>query len=1114
MNELLIKLHKFIRKYHNVLLLQNLIFFAVYSVCLVLLLSVIEYSFWLESNIRLFVFIAFLLTILSIGVFCLLLPFVKITKYYRKINEKQAADIIGKFFPDINDKLRNTLELNDLITFSCENQQLLIAAIEQKSSDIKKFNFRNAVQTKHLKKIFYISLIVFIAFVSMTYKAPDIFFQPIERIVNFNKHYEKPPPFRFILQNSELSGIQGESETISLLIEGNKLPSETYIEIENYKYLMNKTSSNTFSYDIPKLRQSFNFVFFANDYFSKSYEFKVYSRPVIMNFQTTLDYPKYINEEKKVLENTTDFSVPVGTKITCMFIGRDIEILSVICDTIQKDLKQSKITRNAFAFEKRIMKNSIIKIVPKNSNAIPTDTLFFYIHSIPDEYPQIEVAEMQDSIFIHRLYFRGNITDDYGFTDLTFNYKTAQQEKYTKNNIPIYTNIITHEFYYFFDFSDVENWRESTISYYFEVRDNDMVLGPKSSATMEKFFILPTTDEIDDIYSQKSENVKAGLSQAFQTLNEIQDEISKIQLDMMLKSDMSWEDKKRVEDLLKKQMSLEKLIEQLMQENTEKNLFEEQMNDLPVEILEKQRKLEELFNQVFDEQMQELIRQLQEMLFELNKDKILEHLKDIKMRNEDIERELDRNISILKQFEFEKSMEETLDKLNKLIEEQHSLKEETEKSDQISDNLIEKQKEIEKNFEKLSEKIDELKEMNKDLDFPIDFPDTDELSEEIKQSIQESLKEMSKDKKNKAAQQQQKSSEKMQELSNQLQAAMDEYMEETLAEDIDNLKMILKNLIRLSFFQEDILESTKSINRHDPSYRDILSNQKRLMQRFKVIEDSLHALSKRQIIVEPVITKDLRQIRYSAERIDDFMERGVTGAAANQQQYLMQSANNLSLLLIEALENMNQMLSEMMGSGKSSCPMQSKQGGSKQGGSKPKPSCKGMRQFQEQLNRQMEEMLKKMEGGKCPGGQQGSQSLSEQFARMAAQQEALRRRLQKYSEELKSSGDPASQLLNEIMKEMEKTERDLINKKMNNEVINRQKDILVRLLESEKAELEREKDEKRTSRTGKITNISNPEEFFKYKYKKGSDEIIKTTPPNFNSFYRRKVSEFFINLTE
>lgn len=89
--------------------------------------------------------------------------------------------------------------------------------------------------------------------------------------------------------------------------------------------------------------------------------------------------------------------------------------------------------------------------------------------------------------------------------------------------------------------------------------------------------------------------------------------------------------------------------------------------------------------------------------------------------------------------------------------------------------------------------------------------------------------------------------------------------------------------------------------------------------------------------------------------------------------------------------------------------------------------------------------------------------MSEEIARMAAEQEAIRQQMQNYLEELKSQGGDGGSALQEIIQDMDKLEEDLVNRRINQELMQRQEDLVVRLLESEKAEKERELDEQRQS---------------------------------------------------
>ena len=58
---------------------------------------------------------------------------------------------------------------------------------------------------------------------------------------------------------------------------------------------------------------------------------------------------------------------------------------------------------------------------------------------------------------------------------------------------------------------------------------------------------------------------------------------------------------------------------------------------------------------------------------------------------------------------------------------------------------------------------------------------------------------------------------------------------------------------------------------------------------------------------------------------------------------------------------------------------------------------------------------------------------------------------------------------------MEETEKDIVNKRISDMTLNRQQEILTRLLESEKAEREREKEERRESSEAKDITRTPPQ---------------------------------------
>ena len=281
----------------------------------------------------------------------------------------------------------------------------------------------------------------------------------------------------------------------------------------------------------------------------------------------------------------------------------------------------------------------------------------------------------------------------------------------------------------------------------------------------------------------------------------------------------------------------------------------------------------------------------------------------------------------------------------------------------------------------------------------------------------------------------------------------------------------------------------------------IAQKQSRLKDDAKIVEDSLFALSKRNPTIGKMVNQEISTINSSMDKaINNLAERN-SPEAASRQQFAMTSVNNLALMLSEALSAM-QAASKKGSPGSGSC--------NKPGGKGQKESAASLRQLQQSLNNKMGQMMKKMKDGK---GKDGS-GMSEEFARMAAQQEAIREMLQKMADQLKKDGKGGGNL-GSTSEKMDETETELVNKRITQETINRQQEILNKLLDYEKAEKEREMDTERKADQPKNQEFSNPNEFVEYnKLKAREVELLKTVPPSLSPYYKGKVSQYFNSFEE
>jgi hypothetical protein len=372
----------------------------------------------------------------------------------------------------------------------------------------------------------------------------------------------------------------------------------------------------------------------------------------------------------------------------------------------------------------------------------------------------------------------------------------------------------------------------------------------------------------------------------------------------------------------------------------------------------------------------------------------------------------------------------------------------------------------------------------------------------------------------------------MQEMKEPMEDSMSEAEQQQEEENMADLRQILENLLHLSYSQEDLLKVLPKTRVDNPQYVNIPKQQSKLRDDSKIIEDSLLALSKRAPQISALVNREISSINNNMDKTIKVLAERNTSEANMRMQSAMTSINNLALLLNESLEQMQMQMKKKKdgkpGSGKCKKPGKGNNPSQGQG----KPSMQSMKQMQEQLNKQMQQLKDALEKGQKPGekpgqkpgekpgngqspgmGKNGNMGMmpgsSEQFAKMAAQQEALRRQMQQLMDKLKNKGSNPGGNLADLM---EQTEKDLVNKQLTNETMRRQQDILTKLLESEKAEREREQDEQRKSNEAKNEQLSNPKQFLEYKRMKEKElELLNTVPPNLTPYYKEKVNTYLNN---
>ncbi|MBE0648580.1 MAG: hypothetical protein IH596_12455, partial [Bacteroidales bacterium] len=1000
------KLDRFIRKYYANRILRGALLTSGTLAGTYLLFVIPESLFRFDSIVRTLFFYLFLTVGAGTIFFWILRPLLAYLHLGHRISHETAATIIGQHFSEIQDKLLNALQLIKLRGQQQGDIELLLASIDQKISNLKVFPFQRVINYKRNVRYLKVAIPPVAIILTALLIAPSFISEPTRRIVDYTTAYEPPAPFTLELLNKELSAFQQEDFELKVRITGKELPADLYIQTEGYTYRMKASSPTQFSYVFNSLQGQTTFRISANRYLSKEYVIRVFPRPTILSFTILLTYPGYVGKNPEEFENTGDLVVPMGTEVEWRWVTKDVERLNLRMRNRNILLKREG--SNTFIYRENCTSSGNYSVKPENEYTTSSDSLSYKIICLEDAYPSILTEFHTDTVMPSALFFDGSLKDDYGFTKLEFHYRVNRGNDTAtllqgSLNLPVSLDKRDEIFYYSVDINDYVKNPGDRVSYYFEVWDNDGIHGPKSAKSEIREIKTLTVSEMQEVARESEKRIKEDFKFSREEAKELEKAIDQLNRKMMEKQELSWQEKREIEELIRRNEEMLKAIEQVKEENLKNIRMEEQFLQTSESVMEKQKRLNELMEEFMTEEMKKTLQELKDLMEQVDKTKLKSLMEEMKMTAKEMEQQLDRNLELFKQIEFERKLEENISELRKMAEEQKKLAMQMEKEKSVTEQNKTDQEKLNSSFDSLQNELAKLKELDKQLEQPVGIEKTEQQQDSISNSMADAKDKMEENEKKEAAKSQKNAGKQMEQLANDLEMMQQESEMDQYAEDAQQIRQILENLLTVSFDQEELIARTRTINRNDPRFQDIISEQSQMNENLGPVRDSLIAIGKRQFLIQPVITRELNSInRNIKETVESLTDRNIA-LALSKQQFSMTSLNNLAVLLDEAMEQMNRNMNMSM-QGKSSKMCQNPSQG------KGKKSMKNIRQMQQQMSQQMEKIRKGLqkqkedksqqgkEGKKGEKGEQGMRGMNEEIARLAAEQEAIREELQKYEQ--------------------------------------------------------------------------------------------------------------------
>ncbi len=1108
-NKIKARLTQLHNKTKRIGLLKGLLLLVVIALVVNLTLPILELLGLSSVADRTLLFYSGILVLIFTSFLLVFIPAINLLKPISNNEFYKLAQTVGNHFPDINDKLLNTIQLYE----NKKQTDLSKAAIISQLQKLEKYNFTDVISFALLKKTILLASTSVIATVILFFAFP-LLGNSVVKIINYSNEYAIPKKYRFYIEPQNITVTKGEDVIIKINVVGGEPSFVTFFskdrEKESYqKTLLLPDSNKVFSHSIKSISNTTKYYAVAEDIKSNEFTITVIDKPIISELELKIIPPNYTKLETTIQKDDGNIFALVGSKIKLSVVST--KKLSggkiVFSDSTKKELS---INNSQGITDFRIFKdkNYEIKIVDNdgNSNENPIE---YSVKTKVDYFPEIEVIEPEEDIALTKSEIINaliKIKDDFGFRKLVLMHKLTStnfgeaEDKYSSQIISIKKSVASQEVFYSWSLSELMLAAGDVVSFYFEVFDNDNISGPKSAKSKEFHLRVPTMEELFKNADDVQEEVKINLEEVLKEAEKLKEDMENLGNELKKdEKEITWDEKKKIEETSKRFEKLQNQIKEAQKkiEKTKENLDDNSL--LSKETLEKYNELQKLMDEMNSEDMKNAMEQLQKQMENMNRDKAQQSLEDMKFDEEMFKKSIERTVNLLKRIQIEQKMDEVIKRTEKLQKEINELKEETEKSDlsKKSDkkDLEKKEEEISKQLEQLKEemknlqeKMSEFKEMPNEgmekLQKEMESQKNKELTEQMKNMLKESMK-------MEAMEQMQQMSQNMEQMKKQMQQMQQQMQQQNQMQVLFEMMKGINNLLSLSKEEEALKNEMNKGGKNGKQNFDDLQKQKEISDGLDKTLKSMSELSQKTFAITPEMGKALGNAK---KKMNDAMQ----GMQNNNSSMAIAGQKGAMKYLNEAASMMKGNMEQMMN------------GNGGQGGGMPSMMQQMQQMSQQQMGlNQLTQQLK--QGGKLTPQQQAG------LQRLQQQQEIIKKSLEQLNKESKERGDSKTLTSNleKILEEMREVITNMNTSKVDDDLIQSQNKILSKLLDAQRSINERDFEKNRESKSSKNFNRKSPEELRLYSEKtKIKDELMKLINEGYSKDYEELIKKYYEILEE
>ncbi|MBN1781776.1 hypothetical protein JW948_11665 [bacterium] len=959
--------------------------------------------------------------------------------FFRKTDPEDdvMALKIGRHFPHIRDRLLNALQIMGHAENTADGTSARLAESAFALVDHETQNLDYTAAVRSFSLVPSVRLFLFLLVTAMTLILTG---HPVQsaliRLSHPSVAFERPRPFQWIIEPGSIQLTQGDSLTISVRFFGDTPESVQLIIGKPDNGSRRIQLDPPYTAEIAPVKSSFRYRIRADQYDSDWFQVDIQRYPTVRSLQVKLNPPAYTGLPDQVLEPNTGHIESVRGTLAHISIKADQELRRAVLQFESGNRKPFTVQNNHGRLVFTVHRTDQYRIAIEDTQGLKNSNPIQYAIRIrPDLSPVARITvpgknvDLDDQMLLNLVL---EAEDDFGFSDTRLAYWIEHGGREAEGPadtvfVPLADRPEHERFFtlaHAWNLDGIGLMPKDVIGYFFEVWDNDMISGPKRGRSDSYTARFPSLLEIFEDVNQMQNDQAQSLESMARQGSDLEQKLNELSEDLKAEREIHWEEKRQVRELLENQMQLEKQMDSLIDQIDDMTERLKNHDMISGDVLEKYEELQNIFQEMATPELQEAMKKLQASMENMDDEAMRRAVEDMEINQDMLMKSLERTIALLKKIQMEQKIDEMIHRVENLAREQRSVNDSLLKQG-ASDPLAEKERELSQEAGGYEQSMESLAEsMQQETDMPVQ--EMQALMDSLNQSpvsgqMSQMSDSLSADRTQSSAMMGMQISQNLSGMSEGLQRMKESMQSRQDQKARQALERAAFQTLQLSQSQESLMQQ---MQRGTMGSSESAQRQAAMMQGVRQISDSLYKASMQMMQMSPQIGQALGSARSGMEQAAQMIQQGES--PFRKQASAMGALNETSALLQDMLGNM--------------------QGGMGGSGLEQLMSQLGdMSEQQMALNRKLADMLG-----------QGQLSLQQQAAlsRLASEQRAIQKHIEKLLNEYGERAEVAGRL-GELIREMEKAVQEL-NENPSSKTLERQEQILSRLLDAQRSVHERD----------------------------------------------------------